>query len=80
MKFKKTVNLWNISNDEIKKLQSGQWVYCGSGVKSIFDKALLDKKGNVIHVRCFHGGTEKEAYEKYKKFKAKMREHAEKQK
>lgn len=29
MKFKPSVNLWNLSSEERAKLQPGQWVYAG---------------------------------------------------
>lgn len=29
MRYQKAINIWNISDSEIKKLQGGQWVYGG---------------------------------------------------
>lgn len=29
MKYKKAVDIWALSNEQIKKLQGGQWVYAG---------------------------------------------------
>lgn len=29
MRYQKAINIWNMQDNEIKKLQSGQWVYGG---------------------------------------------------
>lgn len=29
MKYQKSINIWAISDSEIKKLQAGQWIYGG---------------------------------------------------
>lgn len=29
MRYQKAINIWNISDSEIKKLQGGQWVFGG---------------------------------------------------
>ena len=67
MKFIKTVNLWDestiqaLTNGQLK-LQVGQYVNCGGGVKSRF--ISVDTKSGTVDVA--HGGSNKEVTRKFK--------------
>jgi hypothetical protein len=63
MKYQKAINIWNMSDSEIKKLQSGQWVY-GDNVnnKGMF---LGMKKSGTIVVAWLGNASQQKSYKGY---------------
>ncbi len=47
MKYQKAINIWSISDSEIKKLQAGQWVY-GADIKNKGMYLGMKKSGTVV--------------------------------
>lgn len=47
MRYQKAINIWKMSDSEIKKLQAGQWVY-GDDIKNKGMYLGVKKSGTVV--------------------------------
>jgi hypothetical protein len=63
MRYQKAINIWNISDSEIKKLQGGQWVYGGDlNNKGVF---LGVKKSGTVVVAWLGNARFQDSYKGY---------------
>ncbi len=63
MKYQKAINIWNISDSEIKKLQAGQWVY-GADMNNQGMYLGMKKSGTVV-VAWLGNANQQDSYRGY---------------
>lgn len=63
MKYQKAVNIWKLSDHDIKKLQPGQWVYGSDlGNKGMY---LGMKRSGIVVVAWLGNATQQDNYRGY---------------
>ncbi len=63
MKYQKAINIWSISDSEIKKLQVGQWVY-GADINNKGMYLGMKKSGTVV-VAWLGNANQQDSYRGY---------------
>lgn len=63
MKYQKAINIWKLSDSEIKKLQAGQWVY-GDDIKNKGMYLGMKQSGTVV-VAWLGNATQQDNYRGY---------------
>ncbi len=63
MKYQKAINIWKISDSEIKKLQAGQWVY-GADINNKGMYLGMKKSGTVV-VAWLGNANQQDSYRGY---------------